>query len=520
MTRLLLPIAALCTVLPLGAQNRAADPEAVRWSVVLAGRFRDLRDPVVAAHAVGGLAALICPYDHTSGFTLFRNSLERLRFLTAESFRSPNQMLPSPSFTALWGEVVAAAEKCDPELRRDSDYDRAQRKRFAEHQQATETLERGKSLIISRPDRAAQLAEAAMGVSDPASLDIPLLTEFLIDLRKRAPDLADEALDASLDFVTSNAQNVHPADAYSAAVQILYVSKNAAPDLIDELQQIIRKLASLIGVRAEALNAEFQIRAADLERPSVLTGGADSGPEIARVFHAIRSGNFPAARALAGRLSAGGALGQVSLILDFAEAAHAIERGDLTAALPLANLLQPGIKRSLLYSAMTAASRNRDQGLGTLQLAFKDAEPMAPEHKMIVLSAAANAVLRKDLDNGLLALKLLVDAANDAARRPRRAFFDAASAQRAFSGMASSGTDTSLMLFNRRCLCEVVIAREGRIYFGLNTSGGNVYRLADVVRNAAGVDPVRIEALLLGLRDERQMAEALLALAELRLAPR
>jgi hypothetical protein len=220
---------------------------------------------------------------------------------------------------------------------------------------------------------------------------------------------------------------------------------------------------------------------------------------------------------LASGLSAGGALGQVAAIVNFAEAANAIERGDLASALPLANVLSPGIKRSLLYSAMTAASKDRDPGLGTLQLAFKDAEPMAAEHKAITLSAAANAVLRKDAANGYVAMKLLIDAVNDAARSPRKYFFDPASARRAFSGRAASGTDTSLILFNRRCLCEVVESREGRVYFGLKIAGANIFRLPDVVRNTVGVDLPRMEAMLLGVRDERLMAQALLALAELRL---
>ena len=146
---------------------------------------------------------------------------------------------------------------------------------------------------------------------------------------------------------------------------------------------------------------------------------------------------------------------------------------------------------------------------------------MAAEHKMLTLAAAANAVLRKDPDSGYLAVSELVKASNDAARRPRRAFFDPASARRAFSGRAAAGTDTSLIVFSKRCLCEVIDTGAGRHYFGLQVAGANVLSLPAVVRNAAGLDPLRLEAIILNLRDERQMAEALNALAELRLgAPR
>src|SRR6185295_17359852 len=108
----LLGIVALCAGLPLGAQNQTADSDALRWSLALGGRLRDLREPVVAANAIGNLAVLMCPYDRTSAASLFHDSLNRLRLLTPESFRSPNQLLPASSFTALWGALVPAAEKC------------------------------------------------------------------------------------------------------------------------------------------------------------------------------------------------------------------------------------------------------------------------------------------------------------------------------------------------------------------------------------------------------------------------
>ena len=74
MKRWLFPILALCTTLPQGAQNQSPESEALRWSLALGGRFRDLREPVVAAHAIGNLAVLMCPYDRTSASALFQAS--------------------------------------------------------------------------------------------------------------------------------------------------------------------------------------------------------------------------------------------------------------------------------------------------------------------------------------------------------------------------------------------------------------------------------------------------------------
>src|SRR5687767_6435204 len=115
-SRSLVLTATLCFALPMAAQSQAA---------ALGGRFRDLRDPVVAAHALGSLAAMMCPHDRTGAAVLFEESLNRLRFLTPESFRQPNHLLPVLSFTSLWEFVTAAAAKCDPDLQRSNDWDRA-----------------------------------------------------------------------------------------------------------------------------------------------------------------------------------------------------------------------------------------------------------------------------------------------------------------------------------------------------------------------------------------------------------
>ena len=122
-----------------------------------------MQSPVVSAYAQGRLAATVCAKDRVAGAELFRDSLSRLRLLTAAAFGSAKRRLPVPSFTALWKTVVPAAAKCAPELQQLADDDRAKAKMLEERQQAPDNLRKALSLATSEPDRAAQLAEPHHG---------------------------------------------------------------------------------------------------------------------------------------------------------------------------------------------------------------------------------------------------------------------------------------------------------------------------------------------------------------------
>ena len=74
----------------------------------------------------------------------------------------------------------------------------------------------------------------------------------------------------------------------------------------------------------------------------------------------------------------------------------------------------------MLYAGIAAGSRLRDAALGPFQLAMKDIESLPAEQRMFTLAANAGAIFPADSDNGLMALGLLIDAANDAYTRPHR----------------------------------------------------------------------------------------------------
>ena len=123
----------------------------------------------------------------------------------------------------------------------------------------------------------------------------------------------------------------------------------------------------------------------------------DSGDPAARNFWltgqiqgALGAGQFDRARQLFTRIDDLPIRGQISALITFSESASAIENKN-DQAMSLANLLKPGIKRSLLYISMIAASRySRCARLQVLPLATKDIGPLPAEQRVRLLSALAS----------------------------------------------------------------------------------------------------------------------------------
>src|SRR5690349_2584654 len=97
-----------------GQPTNVAEQDALDWAVALGKRFRELHDPVVAAYSLGILGGIVCPVDPAAGANIYRESLERLKFLSPAAFTSAQHQLPVPSLSALWKSVTPAAIKCAP----------------------------------------------------------------------------------------------------------------------------------------------------------------------------------------------------------------------------------------------------------------------------------------------------------------------------------------------------------------------------------------------------------------------
>jgi hypothetical protein len=581
----------LAVVLIPALPGQTPSPEQVRsraldWAVALASRYQTFHEPVAGVYATAALAKTVCGVDRAAGAGLYQDALAGLSLLTPQRFTAARHVLPIASFTLLWKSVTGNADKCDPRLEQYFDVERARAKMQTERQNAMDTLRTALSRVDSDPDRAGQLAEAAMSASDPDHLDIGLLTQFLFQLRPKAADVSDDVFPVALDFVasaewpspallmelgkflfvshrlflipdeydnndtftvnntsianfqdirsstipdevvdyieaalkvltTKNTAEYDPLAAYALAFQLLPKARDLAPDQVDRLQEALVQLQSVNGAAATQVQSKLSASTGDPNSEDDATGRARV---MAAVFQAMGTGRFSEAREVNKGNSDIVSRNQVASLIDFAESAAVASRKEVAWASTLANGLVPGVKRSMLYAGIAAASPARDEALGPFQLAMKDIEMLPPEQRMFTLAANAGAIFDADTDNGMMALGLLVDAANEAYTSPHKAVFDP-KVLRHYDGKAALLTDSSLVLFNRRGLCEVVDTGQHRYDFALRVPGVGALRLASVMPLARGVDAARLEALIVGLRDETQMALTLNALAAARLGP-
>lgn len=112
--------------------------------------------------------------------------------------------------------------------------------------------------------------------------------------------------------------------------------------------------------------------------------------------------------------------------------------------------------------ASGGAARGYEEALSYLGFGLRDTELLPAEQRMVTTRALMNAILGRDLENGIAALDLFVRAANDAYTSPHQGRFEPDIIRKRYSKSATTFTDSALILANRRCLCEVVDTGRGR----------------------------------------------------------
>jgi hypothetical protein len=236
------------------------------------------------------------------------------------------------------------------------------------------------------------------------------------------PDEVRDYVEACLQVLTTrNTAEYDPVAAYALAFQMLPKARDLAPGEADQLQEVLLQLQEANSSAAAQVQAKLAAASGD---PNSEDDAETRAHVMAAVFQAVGTGRFAAAREINKDNSDIVSRNQVVSLIDFAESAAVASRKDLAWASTLANALVPGVKRSMLYAGITGASGKRDEALGPFQLAMKDIESLPAEQRMFTLAANAGAIFEASTDNGLMALGLLIDAANDAYTRPHRGVFD------------------------------------------------------------------------------------------------
>jgi hypothetical protein len=546
--------------------------DAVRWAVGLAGRMRDLHDPVAAIWGQARVAALLCQDDRASASAIFRQAIGSLGFLPGDAFSAPAAVLPVASFSGLWTYVSRTGLRCDPSLAQYLDVGAAGTRMEEERRAANGRISEALGRIADNPDRAAQIAAGALEAADPDAFDMEAAARFLARLRDRAPDLADDLFPRALALIpasrapgiktlmelgaylftsprqletddaemrldlvqasgvsypqlTAIRHGANPDDvsSYIATATALMESKNnpgldvnAAYILGSEMLQVARDSVpdAVEPLRAAMAGLGFY------EPAQLIQGGANAGA-MTRLFTAIAGERFTDARGLLPDLSDPAVRGEAGYLIDFAEASRDIRKKEAGVALNLANSQRPGVKRALLYAAVMSGGADRATALSSLHLALRDVQLLPAEQQACVLSALAAATLPVDRDNAFTVVGSLVDALNAAGINPRRGRFDPQSLRAVFSQMNDASTDSALIACGARGAYEVLDGGSERRSLALRAGAVDTFTLpAFIERISTEIDFDRLEAYVISLRDETRRATALAALADLRLRRR
>ena len=330
------------------------------------------------------------------------------------------------------------------------------------------------------------------------------------------PDDVQAYIEAAIHmFEMPGAASRNATVAYSVALQLIPRARDLLPNRVDDLQKVLDGLQVAAGSAAASIQSLFGAGVAP---------DPESGDPATRDFWLsgqIRSlcagSQFAEARSVLRRIDDTAARGEVSALVNFYESAQRLERKDLEAALPLANGLRPGVKRTLLYAGMMTASAARDTTVEILQLADRDAERLPAELRIRLFSALAASAMPSDPETALMVATHVVTAYNDAYTSPRKGVFDPSSLRKIYNPKADTSTDSALVLPGGHAFSEAVQLEKGRQNFPLKVPGVTVYSLAAFLESAKGADPARLEALILGLRDENRLVQSLLTLAGMRL---
>ncbi len=374
-------------------------------------------------------------------------------------------------------------------------------------------LELGEYLFTAQQYREALDVMQESESHQVGSTSIP---NFNANRKSSSSDDIHDYIDAAVKVMTAtNDPYYDPVPAYAIGFQLLPKVDDYAPELSDKLRDAMTLVSEQAGSAATQVQAA--VAGSGMADTEGGEGARNSDRVVGRVLAMASSKHFAEARDLTQKIDDSSTGYQVKSLIDFAESAAALGKKDAQQAFAFANTLRGGVKRALLYAGMTAAGRDLEEALSYFGLGIRDTDLLPAEQRMVTTTAMMSAILPRDTESGLLALSLFVQAANDADTSPHKGRFEPDVVRKIYSATASAFTDSSLILINSRCFCEVVDTTRGRHTFGLKVPRVQAFGLPVDGLTLSGVDIERLEAVLAGLRDENLLSTELMAIAALRL---
>jgi hypothetical protein len=526
----------------------------------------------VALYGKARLAALVCAHDKAAGSKLFQEAWSDLKRLPDDAFDIALTPLPVSTFSAMWRLVMPAARSCDPNSSWNDEH--LDDRRLREYGKTNLWL--NKAHDMADPHRTAQLADAAISVGSVGGeyfakrrLPNPILfVDVLVKLASTAPDLSDPVFKKAISVppfnvaqgpydlelfarylfpgapsvrLHANPRSVNPADppmipnftrsplrgnldllaalldstvsaapipdapyydlagAYTLAYQMLPKARLYAPDYAWKLQGALSSLETQPDSYAAANRASI----------GPVPEGAPAGPaqrdqflSTARALSDTRAGRFQTARRTLAELGKTDLGHQVEELIDFAEIADSLKTANPARLLEKPVYPNPGAKRALLYASAAAAAHTREVKLKALDLALQDVSSLPSAQRACLFTALAGVSLPEAPDVALAFFERSIEDVNGSPAEDRE--------------QHSEGGHPSI-----RCgpegMVEIVNATEPPQSILLSVPGVSIYTTTAFISHAKDVDFPRLEAAVQQLRDPTRLAQALAALAELRL---
>lgn len=278
------------------------------------------------------------------------------------------------------------------------------------------------------------------------------------------------------------------------------------PRAAEYSDQLAREYRRFLEASSQQISHDIAALAEERFRAATLAPDSQEGSRLAR-FHAYWSAHqYDAAREVASDERRSELKERMRQLADFAEIRDSLDGGSIDVALALTRIIEPGIRRALLYLALTAASLDRKEKyrpVEMLRLAAREFDQCPLRLRPVLWLADAQLQAQIQLDDAYLALAQAVKTWNE---------WDSE-----VHDELTPGVRASVIGFVERVEADGV-ARQ----FWLRLHGVHGYRFADVLPAFAKADAQRVDSIVSGVRspEPRQEAEIQALAARLESAAR
>jgi hypothetical protein len=334
----------------------------------------------------------------------------------------------------------------------------------------------------------------------PGILAIP---NFMQARLKTSIDLVIMYMDSASQLVQSyETTAVDAAGAYALAYQMLPIAREYARQQESALESALQVLEPQLGERAVKIRAAL----GSLPQPHLVQSDFML---VGKAVSDVQAGRFSAARKILSDVDDSTVRKCTEALISFGEISTSITTRDAERALEQPIYASAGGGRALLYAAIARAVGNSAGASRALQLALRDANALPPHQSVCVLPALASLALQVDTNQAVDILKRLVKTENDATDGSRSLDMDST---------ADSVTEDPYFRCGAKGPLEVVDTRDGRQVVPLHIPGVSTYTIDAFLEQADAAEFSRLESVVLELRDETQLANALLTIASLKAA--